>query len=202
MKKSHLITYGVALVLMIVSYVLYLTVYLNSSPTFYNHSFHLFGIVLVFVPLLFELIFKKDLPLGIIIAYYVFVFMSQIWGSAYHGYNRVPFLDSVCHGFSAILIAVFFAYISNEFLTGKPIFYQVVYLVGATVLVGVLWEIVEFCGDSWFGMNNQVYRGDNGLLIGQEALKDTMEDLICDLCGGVVGTISYVLCDRFRVKGK
>ena len=60
MKKSHIITYITALLLMLGSYLFYVTSFKTGELTLYEHSFHLFGIVLVFVPFLFEIrtIFK------------------------------------------------------------------------------------------------------------------------------------------------
>ena len=196
MKKSHILTYFIAMMLMIFSYTMFLAVYLKTPVTLYLHSYHLFGIVLILLPMLFEMIFKKELPLSLIIAFYVFVFMAQIWGSAYHAYNAYPALDMITHGYSALLVTMFFAYISKPVLDKVHPAYQVLYLLGTAMLVGVVWEIVEFLGDLWFGMNNQVFRGDEGLKIGQEALKDTMHDLICDSVGGLIGALIIVFARK------
>lgn len=199
MKKSHLITYLIALLLMIFSYVMFINVYLDCEATFYQHSFHIFGLFLVLVPFLFETIFNKELPLLLIVGYYLFIFSSQIWGSAYHGYNSFPALDIICHGFSGFLVALFFAYISKQVLTNTHWAYQLLYLIGCSLIVGVLWEIIEFCGDLWFGMNNQVFRDINGVKVGQDALKDTMQDFIADLIGAIIGAL-LVVVPRFKNK--
>jgi len=198
MKKSHIITYLIAMVLMVSSYIYFINVYLTISPTLYLHSFHLFGIFLIILPCLFELIFKKDIPLSLIIGFYIFVFMAQIIGSAYHGYNAVPCLDIIAHGYSALLVVLFFAYISQPLLNKVHWTYQIVYLIACGALVGVIWEIIEYCGDLWFGMNNQVTRGSSGPHIGQEAIKDTMIDLISDMIGATIGTITVVLSGKFN----
>lgn len=200
MKKSHFMTYGIGMLLMIFSYIMYLNVYLTEPATLYLHSFHLFGMFVILLPMLFEIIFKRDLPLSITISFYVFIFMSQIWGSAYHGYNAFPALDIICHGFSGLLVALFFAYISKPVTERLHWAYQLLYLVGTAVLVGVLWEIIEFCGDLWFGMNNQVFKGPDGLKVGQEALKDTMYDFIADLIGAILGALGVVFIPKLKSK--
>ena len=203
MKKSHLITYIIAMALMVFSYIMFINVYLAEEPTLYLHSFHLFGIFLILLPFLFEIIFKKELPLSLIIGFYIFVFLAQIIGSAYHGYNVVPSLDIIAHGYSALLVVMFFAYISSPVLNKVHWAYQILYLVACSVFVGVIWEAIEFCGDLWFGMNNQCFKGDYGLRIVQDALKDTMIDLISDSIGAVVGAIIVVLTRKFNFgKGK
>lgn len=198
MKKSHIMTYIVAMALMIASYIFYFTVYNNLPPTLYMHSYHLFGIFLIALPFLFEIIFKKELPISLIIGFYVFVYSAQIFGSAYHGYNLLPWFDTAVHGFSAFLVAMFVAYLFKPALDNLNIWYQLLFIIACGALVGVLWEIIEFCGDSWFGMNNQHFKDDSGILVGQEALKDTMVDLISDMIGVSVGAIAVVFMRKHK----
>lgn len=193
MKKSHILTYFITTLLMCISYVCYLEVYLTVPVTMYLHSFHLFGLALVLLPMAFELIFKKELPLWLIIGFYVFVFMAQIGGSAYHLYNKFKALDAIAHAYSGFLVVLFFAHISKSILEKQNIFHQIIYFVAVSILVGVVWEVIEFLGDSWFGMNNQCYKGDAGLLVGQDALRDTMQDLLCDLLGAIIGTTTVLV---------
>ena len=202
MKKSHILTYSIAMVLMLASYLYYTTVFITGSMTLYLHSFHLVGIALILLPFLFELIIRKELPLLISIGFYIFIFMSQIMGSAYQFYTNYPVWDLLAHGFSGALIVFFFAWLSKPVLEKESIVYQLLYLVGVSILVGVLWEIVEFCGDCWFGMNNQVFR-ENGIpFVGQDAVKDTMYDLIVDLIGCCVGSIIVIIVNRLEKSKK
>ena len=56
--------------------------------------------------------------------------------------------------------------------------------------VGVLWEIYEFTFDGILGLNMQKFRLESGeMLIGREALTDTMEDLIVDALGALVMSV-------------
>ena len=59
----------------------------------------------------------------------------------------------------------------------KILFIVMFFLV--TVMVGVMWEIIEFASDSWFSTNMQrayvsTTNGRGAALIGQEALLDTI----------------------------
>lgn len=193
MKKSHIVVYIISFVLMAASYAYYAFCYKGLPLTLYMHSYHFAGFGYLLVPILFELIFKKDLPLEVLIGYIVFIFASQILGSAYDGYSKFPLLDSVVHAFSAVVVVLFISSLSKEMLGRNRVLENLVYLVGFGMIVGVVWEIVEFCGDSWFGMNNQIYRSGNNLFVGQAALKDTMIDFICDFIGAVAASVFVLI---------
>ena len=56
--------------------------------------------------------------------------------------------------------------------------------------MGALWEIYEFSFDGLLGMNMQKFRLEDGtLLIGHEALRDTMEDIITDALGALIVSV-------------
>ena len=69
--------------------------------------------------------------------------------------------------------------------------------------LGAVWEIGEYLMDDWFGLNSQQYMmttsttftGKEDIpLVGHQALKDTMKDLILDAGGAiVVATTGYVV---------
>ena len=62
------------------------------------------------------------------------------------------------------------------------------------VTCGTVWEIYEFAADHLLGTNMQKFITANGsVLIGHEAIVDTMEDIIVDTLGAlVVTTIGYL----------
>lgn len=62
-----------------------------------------------------------------------------------------------------------------SFLGSVPGWFVVMFLVGLTMIFGVLWEFVEF-GSDWILHT-----------VNQQGLRDTMGDLAMDLLGGVVG---------------
>jgi hypothetical protein len=62
------------------------------------------------------------------------------------------------------------------------------------VTIGVFWEVYEYTFDGIFGLNMQKFALQNGtLLVGREALADTMNDLIIDITGaGIITFLGYV----------
>ena len=59
------------------------------------------------------------------------------------------------------------------------------------MMCGGVWEIWEFVTDGILGNNGQVWQG----LSGRAALMDTMTDIICDCCGGIVGAVVAVILE-------
>lgn len=58
-----------------------------------------------------------------------------------------------------------------------PRWFMAIFLVGLTMIVGVLWEFAEF-GSDWFFHT-----------VNQQGIRDTMGDLAMDLVGGCVGAL-------------
>jgi hypothetical protein len=57
-------------------------------------------------------------------------------------------------------------------------------------MIGAIWESYEFLGDGLLGLNMQKFKlADGTLLVGHEALKDTMYDIIIDSVSALVVVI-------------
>ena len=55
--------------------------------------------------------------------------------------------------------------------------------------LGSLWEIYEFTADGLFGLSMQKFMTAQGeLLVGHEALRDTMKDIIVDVLGALLAS--------------
>ena len=65
-----------------------------------------------------------------------------------------------------------------------------------TMMSGALWEIWEFVTDLIMDGNSQKFDG----FIGQEALKDTMLDIIADAIGGILGSLFLILLKNKNLK--
>ena len=76
----------------------------------------------------------------------------------------------------------------NILVETATIFFATIFAFSLAVTIGVIWEIIEFATDAWFGTNMQ--RFDNSVtrdpLMGQNALMDTMKDLILDFIGALI----------------
>ena len=64
-----------------------------------------------------------------------------------------------------------------------------------TMMSGALWEIWEFVTDILLDGNSQRFMG----FTGQDALMDTMIDILCDFGGGVVGSIIAVVIHKKKL---
>ena len=62
------------------------------------------------------------------------------------------------------------------------------------VMLGVLWEVYEFAFDGLLGLNMQKFALEDGtLMVGREALMNTMKDLIVDAVGALaISVIGYI----------
>ena len=79
------------------------------------------------------------------------------------------------------------------------------WVISFALAVGSLWEILEFITDGLFGLNSQQFMEGSGTfdtsvpLVGHEALRDTMEDLMLDFAGSLlVSVIGYFDLKRQR----
>lgn len=163
------------------------------------------GLVVMTIPSMVEKKWKIDIPNYTAITYYIFLYCSIYLGDVRNFYYIIPHWDTILHCFSgAMLGALGFTLVrilndsERVHVVLSPIFICLFALCFA-VTSGVVWECYEFFGDSLFGLNMQKFRlVDGTLLIGQDALNDTMIDLIVDSLGALV----VVLGGYASMKGK
>jgi uncharacterized membrane protein YjdF len=137
------------------------------------------------------------------ILFVVFLYCAIVLGEVRNFYFKVPHWDSILHTFSgAMLGSVGFQiidtlnyskkvriHLSNQFVA--------VFAFCFALALGAVWEIYEFSLDSILGLNMQKYALENGVaLVGADALKDTMKDLIVDALGAAIVVISGYLTSR------
>jgi len=158
---------------------------------------------------------RLNIPSAMIIIYVIFLYCAIYLGEVRNFYYIVPHWDTMLHTFSgAALGALGFSLVSlmNKY---KPVYFSLspgfvaLFAFCFALALGVLWEIYEFSVDYLLHTNMQKYAIETGkLLIGQEALIDTMKDLIVDTIGAfamsIVGYISLKYnkgwLDRFHIK--
>ena len=169
----------------------------------------LLGLVVMFLPSLLERRFHISLPNSMCVMYFLFLYCAIYLGEVRNFYFVIPHWDTLLHGFSAMMLgALGFSLVSilNESertrVNLSPLFVGL-FAFSFAVSVGVLWEIYEFSFDGLLGMNMQKFRLEDGaLLIGREALADTMEDLITDTLGALlVAAVGALLLKRRQPKG-
>lgn len=158
------------------------------------------GILVLIYP---NVILKKrkiEIPSNLYLLYVIFLFCAIFLGEVRNFYYVVPYWDTILHTFSGGMIAALgFSFVSllnkedNTHLKLTP-FFVAFFAFTFAVTLGVVWEVYEFLADGLLGLNMQKFALEDGsLLIGREALKDTMEDLIVDGIGAfIISVIGYV----------
>lgn len=157
----------------------------------------------------FENKFKVDIPDSLESLYVIFAFCGFILGDVFDFYGKFKYWDSILHAFSGVILA-YIAYViidnivkNQKFKLELQPIYLSIFSVMFAVSLGAFWEIGEYLMDDWFGLNSQQYMqtttgtftGKEDIpLVGHEALRDTMKDLILDTAGAVVvATTGYVV---------
>lgn len=164
----------------------------------------LVGAIVIFLPGKVEDRFRIKIPNAIQITYFIFLFCAIFLGEVRHFYSRFPFWDDVLHFFSAIMLGSL-GFILVDYLTGikrlnlqlNP-FFVAFFAFCFAMTCGAIWEIYEYLADGILGTNMQkfiTYKGE--VLVGREALADTMQDIIVDMLGSLTAVvIGYIMLSR------
>lgn len=159
------------------------------------------GLVVMMIPSFIERKFSISIPNYMYVLYFIFLYCAIYLGEVRSFYYLIPYWDTILHAFSgAMLGALGFSLISilnntKEFNLELSPFFVSLFAFCFAVAAGAIWEIYEFSVDSLLALNMQKYMLENGtLLIGQEALADTMEDIIVDTISAlVISTAGYIV---------
>ncbi len=178
-------------------------------------AFQMFEIVVMMaviaVPLVMDKTIHFKMPATMEIVFVTFCFSSLILGDVADFYARFTWWDNLLHGISGFLLGILAYAIINTFnsIHGNklrfPPFFVAIWVVSFAMACGAIWEIMEYTLDGVFGLNSQQFLTTSGTfdgsapLMGREALKDTMEDLMLDLLGSsVTAIIGYFDLKRQR----
>lgn len=154
-----------------------------------------------FVPFILAKL-KIKVPDFVYIIFIIFCLAHFLLGEILGFFALISWWDSALHTVSGILITIIafsFITILNKSQSTISLPLAIVSAFCITVSIGVVWEIVEFLMDSWFGLNMQrAYisdpSGERGIaLVGSEALLDTMKDLILDALGALIVCVGVVI---------
>ena len=93
-------------------------------------------------------------------------------------FRRVIFFSSMMTGFFGLMVVTILNRNKHVTMDLSP-FFLCLFAFCFSVTLGSLWEIYEFTADGLFGLNMQKFMTAQGeLLVGHEALRDTMKDII------------------------
>ena len=183
----------------------------------------------VYVIIIVQYIFKIKIPIAVDICASLFIFFSVFLGESFALYYKIPFWDILLHTASGVLLFLLSYYlISLAWKTDRKRFIgKMIYAISLTMLVGILWEVVEYLVDSLSGTNMQhfmpensdIFNGGNSYedLLGSDkeiakyyrspkgyrfGIMDTMQDILCNLTGalaGFLGATIYKICNNKKI---
>lgn len=159
------------------------------------------AIVVLLLPSFIEKKWKCDIPSTMHVVFILFIFAGVFLGEFRRFHFSVNNFDKWLHIISGgALAAISFSLISlldeRDIVKMNPLFIAL-FSFSFALMIGVLWEVYEFAWDVHFDFNMQKYATDSGeLLIGREALYDTMMDFVAD----AIGAFSVSLLGYLAVK--
>lgn len=109
------------------------------------------------------------------------LFGVYLWSLQTGFYWRHPWLDLPLHFLGGAVVALFWVVVFQSELAKMSGPSRLIFLLGATALVGVLWEFFEWALDLTLFHH----------LISQATLRDTLGDLAMDLMGGLLITLFF-----------
>ena len=134
-----------------------------------------------------------------ILAYHFFLVLSIVVGSLWRVYDAWDGYDIIVHFSSGVFISLIAYSIFTSNKNNKVGMVWLFVIVFATAMAcGGIWEIWEFVTDKIFANNGQNWMG----YAEQEALKDTMFDLICDFSGAILGSAIALILENRRIKNE
>ena len=147
----------------------------------------LLGLFVMTLPSIINKRFSIQIPSIVEVLYYIFLYCAIYLGEVRSFYYLIPFWDTILHAFSGAMLGVLgFSLVSmlnrevSHYERLSP-FFIALFAFSFALAFGSLWEIYEFSMDFIFKTNMQKYITYEGVvLVGNEALLDTMKDIIVD----------------------
>ena len=161
------------------------------------------GLVTIHLPSILERRLRFELP-GLLYGFYiVFLYCAIFLGEVRSFYYLFPRWDSILHFFSSMMTGFFGLMVATILnrdrhvsMNLSPLF-VCLFAFCFSVTIGSLWEIYEFLGDGLFGLNMQKFMTAQGeLLVGHDALRDTMKDIIVDVLGALLASVIGMISIR------
>ena len=183
MKKINNIIIILSLIVELIYFIM------NPIITVDNILLLLSYIPVIFIPRIFNFIFKKSkikITDDIEFAYLIFLILAFLFGSIMGGYSKIYWYDSFTHLLSGVFTA-FMAIVILKWLNRydkKDIVFNIIYMILITLSVAVLWECTEFTIDKVLGTDTQK--------VLTTGVNDTMKDMICALLGAILYIVYYV----------
>jgi hypothetical protein len=143
------------------------------------------GLIVMMLPSIIEHKFSIDIPNNMEVVYLIFLYCAIYLGEVRNFYYVIPHWDTILHAFSGAMLGAMGFYVvsflnDRSYVNLSP-FFVAMFAFCFAMTAGAIWEIYEFIADGIFSLNMQKHTLENGIpLIGRDALKDTMKDIIVD----------------------
>jgi hypothetical protein len=141
----------------------------------------LLTLALTFLPYAFEKRYDIDIPEDFEIIAVLFIYATLFLGEIHGYYQKYIWWDVALHGLSAfafglIGFTVMYILYRGDKIKARPITIAL-FAFSFAVMIGAIWEILEFLIDQIFGTNMQ-----------KSGLVDTITDLIVDVIGALLAS--------------
>lgn len=163
------------------------------------------GLVVMHLPAMIERKLKFDIPNILQFIYLVFLYCAIFLGEVRNFYYLIPQWDNILHCISSIMnglfgfMAVTILNHDQKVRMNLSPFFVALFAFCFSITVGSIWEIYEFLADGFLGLNMQKFMlRDGTILLGHEAVADTMIDIIVDSAGALIATV----IGYFSIKNK
>jgi hypothetical protein len=176
--------------IVVVLLVLLLFIYRREWELILSTSFIL---ILMFTPSLLKRHFEVYIPFIVRLWIVSFIFFTLFLGEIGRLYANIPLWDKFLHFESGFLISTsgyILIYTLNNHKEGMLLlspFFITLFAISFSLALGVIWEVIEFAIDVFFGTTWQ----DNNT--------DTMIDLIADGTGAlIIGLIGFIWMNKHK----
>lgn len=167
------------------------------------------GLIIMMIPRFIEKKKSIDIPDLIETIFFIFLFCAIYLGEVQNFYYLVPYWDVVLHAFSGVMLGalgfILVRFFNDSHLVHVQLtpFFISFFAFCFAVTAGTMWEIYEFIADGILSTNMQKFiTADDTVLIGREALRDTMEDLIVDMVSAlIISIIGYMQLKKLKKIG-
>lgn len=137
----------------------------------------------------------KRFPVEIELMLFIIVLLQYVIGEAKNFYRDIPYFDKFVHFTIPFSIAVLnYSLFYTMHAVGKlktSIFNVFLLVVFLTLGVGALWEIIEYSTDTFIVEPFKIGHRFQGSIV-ENPFFDTMNDLVADFFGGILGAIFSV----------
>lgn len=160
------------------------------------------AIAALMLPGFFTRNYIRSVPLQLELIFCIMIIVSLVVGETLNFYQLIPYYDKFVHfslpffvGFIAFLLAYTMHETGNLKITNGLL---IVIIVLITMGIGATWEIIEYITDHFINPYVHIFEQLQGSPT-ESPLVDTMNDLICDMLGGIFGAIlglRYIKSER------